>query len=272
MLPFLSLLNGPHKINAVVMNEPALQTNKLDVVVAEQASVKTVAFQNNINIILLTSSFRAIITELEKTPFDLIITSCFARKIPTELLVLARLGAVNLHPSMLPAYRGPDPLFWQLLDGVDNSGMTLHLMNSRFDDGAIVIQRGIPLQDDSTLAGLQDILGQTGAEILTEFLEDIDNKIEQAWCQSKNRVSYHSRPKLRDYAVSDQWPASRLFNFVRATLGRIPYYPITIKGNTYKLVDVLSYHPSIQRKLSISDNKICFSCHSGSVCAELLTD
>ncbi len=272
MLPFLSLLNGPHKIKAVVVHEPELQTNKLAVVIAEQSSIKTVAFQNNIKIIRLSGSFSKVVEGLEKTPFDVIITSCFARKIPPELLSLARLGAVNLHPSMLPAYRGPDPLFWQLREGVNNSGMSLHLMNNHFDEGAIVIQRAQSLQDDSTLAGLQDALGKIGAEILTEFLADIDNKILHAWRQTEETGSYQPRPELEDYGLSDQWLADRLFNFVKATLGRTPYYPIRIKGKAYKIVDVISYHPFIQRKWSVSDNKIFFPCYSGFVCAELLTD
>lgn len=272
-LPLRALIGGAHEIVAVVVHEPGIQTNKLAVVaVDDSSSVKTIAFQSNINIIGFGRSISDVESKLAESPFDLILTSCFARRIPPKILALPRLASINLHPSLLPKYRGPDPIFWQLRNAVRSTGVTWHLMTEHFDEGAIVTQRAMTLDKDSTFSGISDDLGRFGAEMLVELLNDIESSIQRALPQSGPSSSYQSWPDISDYTLSDEWDAARLFYFVRATLGRVPYYPIRLKGKAYKILRVLDYHVSIQRKLSVFDQKLYFPCHTGHVCAEILTD
>ena len=72
--------------------------------------------------------------------FDVIVVACFPNRLPEHLLDRAQLASVNIHPSMLPGYRGPSPLFWQLRDGLRVVGVTLHHMSSSIDSGDIVSQ------------------------------------------------------------------------------------------------------------------------------------
>ena len=62
---------------------------------------------------------------------DALCVACFARKLPASLLALPRLGALNVHPSLLPDNRGPDPLFWTFWRGDEATGVTIHLMDER---------------------------------------------------------------------------------------------------------------------------------------------
>ncbi len=273
VLSLRSLLAGPHESVAVVVHEPGLDLNTLAVVaVDDQSSVKTIAFRNNVNILRFNNSFTGIESLLTEIPFDLIVTSCFARKIPLNILKLARLGAVNLHPSLLPKYRGPDPVFWQLRDAVMVSGVTLHLMNGAFDEGFIIAQQSMKWSSGETLAEINENLGKLGTQLLIDFLNDPETGLEQAYPQNEGASTYNAKPDLSDYELFDQWEASRLVNFVRASMGRVPYYPITLKGKDYKVTRVLDYHQSIRKKLSIRGKKLCFPCATGFVCAEILTD
>jgi methionyl-tRNA formyltransferase len=78
---------------------------------------------------------------------DLACVACFPRRIPPPLLALPPLGFLNIHPALLPAHRGPAPLFWTLRAGERRSGVTLHLMDTGLDTGPIVAQAPIELPD-----------------------------------------------------------------------------------------------------------------------------
>jgi methionyl-tRNA formyltransferase len=83
---------------------------------------------------------------------DLIVTTVFPRRIPADVLALARLGAVNVHPSLLPRYRGTDIPLWMMRHGEREWGMSLHRMVADFDAGPVLAQERVALGDDNTLA------------------------------------------------------------------------------------------------------------------------
>ncbi|MEZ4558302.1 MAG: formyltransferase family protein [Caldilineaceae bacterium] len=76
---------------------------------------------------------------------DVACVACFPRLLPPSLLAVPRHGFLNMHPSLLPAYRGPAPLFWQLRDGVAKTGVTIHWMDASFDTGALAAQAPVTL-------------------------------------------------------------------------------------------------------------------------------
>jgi len=206
--PLIALLNTSHEIVSVVVNEPFLKVDKLAVVALEQQNtVQEIAFQNNVPIIRLTGGFSRTdfirvsmsgtgsgidygsginsgFGEATTPPIDIIISSCFSRKIPEYILSLARLGAINIHPSMLPAYRGPDPIFWQLRDAAVISGVSLHLMSESFDAGPIIAQQSIVLNESTTIAEVNQILAKLAAQLVLESLDDVRNRISQARVQN----------------------------------------------------------------------------------------
>ncbi|HEY8601881.1 MAG TPA: formyltransferase family protein [Thermomicrobiales bacterium] len=82
---------------------------------------------------------------------DLLIANGFPFRLPADLLALPRLGAVNVHPALLPRYRGTDTPFWILRHGEREGGQTLHRMAPDFDTGPILAQARFPLADDDGL-------------------------------------------------------------------------------------------------------------------------
>jgi len=85
--------------------------------------------------------------KIEKYQPDIIIVSCYARRLPQSILSLARKGSFNVHPSLLPKYRGPNPIFWQLREGEKEYGITLHRMTNDFDACDIISQQKVNVDD-----------------------------------------------------------------------------------------------------------------------------
>ncbi len=96
--------------------------------------------------------------------------ACFSFVLPPALLQAPRLGCYNLHPSLLPGYRGPAPLFWQRRLGEEQTGVTLHRMTPAVDAGEIVAQVGVPLPDGSSAAQADALTAQVGAGLMLHML------------------------------------------------------------------------------------------------------
>lgn len=103
---------------------------------------------------------------------DVAVVACFTRRLPAALLALPRLGFLNLHPSLLPDYRGPRPVYWQLRHGAP-AGVTVHYMDAGLDTGDIAAQRPVALPRDITEADAEYRLMAVGLELLRGVLEEL---------------------------------------------------------------------------------------------------
>jgi len=79
---------------------------------------------------------------------DLVIVAGFSWLIPQDVIALPRFGVINLHPSLLPQHRGPNPIEWALRQGQPETGFTIHRLGDDFDNGPILAQRSVPINDD----------------------------------------------------------------------------------------------------------------------------
>lgn len=101
---------------------------------------------------------------------DFIIVACFNRMLPKSWLESPRRGCINLHPSLLPAYRGPTPLEDQLANGETQTGITLHFMDEGADTGDIIVQKALPVPPGATLEDLNRLTAEAGARMLLRVL------------------------------------------------------------------------------------------------------
>jgi UDP-4-amino-4-deoxy-L-arabinose formyltransferase/UDP-glucuronic acid dehydrogenase (UDP-4-keto-hexauronic acid decarboxylating) len=142
--------------------------------------------------------------------------------IPEELLGLARLGAYNLHGSLLPNYRGRAPVNWMIVNGEREGGVTLHHMVARADAGDIVAQRGVAIADDDTALTLYRKLVPLGVELIREFHPLIVAGRAPRRPQDVTQGSYYGRRKPADGRIDWRWPARRIVNLVRAVTHPYP--------------------------------------------------
>jgi methionyl-tRNA formyltransferase len=145
---------------------------------------------------------------------DVITVVCFDRLIPRPVRDAARL-AVNVHPSLLPANRGPAPLFWTFRLGEHMTGVTVHLLDDRADTGAILEQAEVPVPEGVDGAGFERRLAELGGQLLVKVIARF---AEGALCprpQDEAQASYHGWPCMDDWLIPSDWPEQRAENFRR---------------------------------------------------------
>lgn len=146
---------------------------------------------------------------------DLVVLADYGQIVPSALLDL-RHGALNLHPSLLPRYRGATPIPAAILAGDDESGVTLMRMDAGLDTGPIVAQTRVPLAGDETTPLLEEMLEVEAAELLTRYLGPwLRNKIT-ATPQSDDGATLTRPLRREDGRLDPTRPGERLERQVRA--------------------------------------------------------
>jgi methionyl-tRNA formyltransferase len=146
---------------------------------------------------------------------DLIFCSGFPLRFPPELLALPRLGCVNSHPSLLPKYRGPRPVFWQLMHGETQTGMTLHRMDADFNTGPILVQRTLDIAPHDDSLSMWEAFLKLEVSMLPEMLALV-TKEAQGIPQPEDGASYAPLPGAAERQLDWTRPATQLYNQIRA--------------------------------------------------------
>lgn len=178
---------------------------------------------------------------LASLDFDAIAVACFSRRLPASLLRLPRLGCLNVHPSLLPAHRGPDPLFWLFHDGDETGGVTIHLMDEGFDTGPIVLRETLSLSDDITTATLERDCATHGGMLLAEALAALDAGAILPQPQDEACASYQSWPTEDDYIITPTWSARRAYRFITGIGGRGEPIRFVTEDATFTIRAALGY-------------------------------
>ncbi len=110
------------------------------------------------------------IEELKKYDFDVIVVVAFGQILPKEVLDMPKYGCINVHSSLLPAYRGAAPIQWTILRGETMTGVTTMYMDEGLDTGDIILQETTPIDEKDTGGSLHDRLAVMGADLLAKTL------------------------------------------------------------------------------------------------------
>ncbi len=102
---------------------------------------------------------------------DLIVVVAFGQILPKRILELPLLGCINVHASLLPAYRGAAPIHWAILNGEKETGITTMLMDSGLDTGDMLLRERVVILPEMTTGELHDLLAETGAKLLQKTIE-----------------------------------------------------------------------------------------------------
>jgi methionyl-tRNA formyltransferase len=147
---------------------------------------------------------------------DMICVACFSQRVPSIVLSLPRYGCLNVHPSLLPDNRGPEPLFWTFRRGDAVTGVTIHIMDEAMDSGDILLQEQIAVPDGISYAELERCCAQLGGQLLVRAIDDLYAGRAHRQPQDERLSSYYSFPQQEDFVVKPAlWRARHLYNFVR---------------------------------------------------------
>ena len=172
---------------------------------------------------------------------DVACVACWPCRIPIALLALPPHGFLNLHPSLLPNHRGPEPLFWVLRDGAQ-PGVTVHVMDAALDTGDIAAQAPVDLPDGISLAEAERRCADAGSRLLVDVLARLAAGTLQRRPQPPGGSSYGA-PGPADFTLDAGWSARRAFNFMRASAAWGVPFTLVAGGAMLRLRAALAYEP-----------------------------
>jgi len=148
---------------------------------------------------------------------DLIIVATFDRKIPQKIIDKAKWAAINIHPSLLPKYRGACPEFWAVRNGESETGVTIHYLSDDFDAGDIILQESIPINNDDTIGMLLYRFASTAARMIVRLLDRFRSG-DTLLSMAQDNDSATDAPLVKADDLRIEWtdPVSTIYNLVRA--------------------------------------------------------
>lgn len=150
---------------------------------------------------------------LVATAPDLIVVACFPWLLPRVLIEAVNLPAFNVHPSLLPRWRGPEPLFWTFHAGDGISGVTLHVLSDEFDAGAILVQKQLPVHEGETLPELERRLASLGGQMVADLARALP-ALPPAVAQDEALVTAAPIPDETARTVDSRWTIARAKQFL----------------------------------------------------------
>lgn len=174
---------------------------------------------------------------------DFLVVIAFGQIIPASLLKIPRLGAVNVHASLLPKYRGPAPVQWAIIKGEKQTGVTTMLMDPGIDTGPILLTRTEPILDDDTAASLHDRLAVLGAQLLIETLDALAGKRIEPVPQDHALATYAPMLSKSDGRIDWYKSATSLAAFIRG----VTPWPGAFTWHAGNRLKILKAKPIIQK-------------------------
>ena len=203
---------------------------------------------------------------------DIVCVSCFSQRIPRLILEIPRLGSLNVHPSLLPANRGPVPLFWTFREGREQTGVTIHLMDEGLDKGDILAQRIVPVPTGMCYSELESQCAQVGGTLVSQVAWELFQGRAVRKPQDEAQSSYHSFPEEADFAVAvAEWDAEHVYRFICGVGDWGEPIRLYTGNEVFETMRVISYsHKNINRQRNMGkdyffaeDNVLWLRCKTG---------
>jgi methionyl-tRNA formyltransferase len=196
------------------------------------------------------------LSAIEALDVEVIVVACFPWRIPAVVLALPSIAGVNVHPSLLPDGRGPEPIFWAFRRGLATTGVTLHAIDDGLDTGPIIDQRALSIPAGATMITLERSLARLGADTVSEFLSAPSHAIKLR-PQPIDAVHPAPFPEATDLIVTTSWEATtaaRFINGVSPIYGSIEVLVLTT-GQRLAVTEVLEIEKYPSAKTALRQKK-----------------
>jgi methionyl-tRNA formyltransferase len=213
-----ALIESRHDVVLVVTHPPgddAYETIWTD-------SVQELAQAHGIPVLVKSSPDDATAARVRDARADVMVACNWRTWLPPEIFEAPRLGTLNVHDSLLPAYAGFAPLNWALINGESEVGITAHIMDERLDRGAIILQPRVTVE-------LTDTIGDLFAKTLVLFgpttveaLDHMEHGTGERRPQDLAQASFFHKRSNEDNRIDWSWPAQDIVNLVRAQADPYP--------------------------------------------------
>jgi len=147
---------------------------------------------------------------------DLFVVVAYGQYIPSRVIALAPNEAINVHPSLLPKYRGSAPIQWAIANGDSITGTSIIYLAQKMDAGDILRQETYPIGEDDTSGALHDKLAVFGADLLLKAIDDIRNGTVSRVAQDESQAVEVRKLAKEDGEIDWALPAKTIQNRIRA--------------------------------------------------------
>lgn len=155
-----------------------------------------------------------------------------------DLLSLPPLGAINLHGGLLPRYRGANVLNWVLVEGAQTTGVTAHYMSEKVDEGDIIYQIPVAIDEEDTAVTLKSKLDETALRLLDRIHAELSasRSLPRA-PQDPGEARYYRRRTPEDGRIDWSRSDREIFNLVRALVKPWPGAHFTARDGSHRVID-----------------------------------
>jgi methionyl-tRNA formyltransferase len=204
--------------------------------------------------------------ELKGFGADVIVVAAYGLILPRPLLELPPQGAINIHASLLPRWRGANPIQRALLAGDRETGVSIMKMDTGLDTGPVLMQEKIPIQEDDTLGTVHDRLAELGAKLVVQALDALQTAVVEATPQPVEGATYAAKLDRREARVDWSKTALGVNRQVRA-LNPSPGADARVRGVELK---IWGCAPATGRGnpgevLSVGKEGLCVACAEGAL-------
>lgn len=168
---------------------------------------------------------------------DAFVVVAYGQILKPDVLAMPRWGCINVHGSLLPAYRGAAPIQWAIANGETETGITTMLMDEGMDTGDMLLKASTPIPSTQTAPELAEILAPLGADLLVKTLLELDARHLAPEPQSEALATYAPLLKKSDFCLDWTLPAQQLHDRIRG------FYPNCFTGIEGDRLKVLGSHP-----------------------------
>lgn len=188
------------------------------------------------------------IRKLKDMAPEMIVVSHFEKLLKKEIIDIPKLGCINLHPSLLPNYRGMSPQHWPIINGESETGITVHYIDETADTGDIILQKKVEINPDMYVSELQLEFIKTYKTIVVEAIDLIKSNGFIPVKQSSMEGSYYGKLKRHQCQISFNSTCKQVYNLIRGVSK--PYFGAYISdiiiwkahlANKYESIELTSY-------------------------------
>ncbi len=164
----------------------------------------------------------------------MIVVAAFGQILPKIIIDFPKMGCLNIHPSLLPKYRGAAPLNWSIIRGETKTGVTIMMMDEGMDSGDILIQEETPLESTETYGELHDRLANLGAKLLIKAIEQVVAGTAQRQKQDESSITFAPRLTRETGKINWQNTICHIVNLIRG-LSPTPAAYSSLDGQALKI-------------------------------------
>lgn len=208
-----SLCNSKHEVVAVVCqpDKPNARNNKI-----EMCEVKKFALSKNIPVLQYDKIRKEGVQDLVNLKPDFLISAAYGQLISQEIIDIPKYETLNIHPSLLPKYRGASPIMSAILNGDKETGVAIMKMVLKMDAGGTYVIEKVKIKENETAGELTERLFNLGSQLLLETIEKIVSGKAVLTEQNEEKVTFCSKIMKEDAKLDFNLSCEKLFDMTRA--------------------------------------------------------